>query len=167
VATTNKLCFISDWTPCGVLLGCWRRGWCKKSVADATWRVWANHGLEWLSFTKGNHSWSHCYWLGPTSHSASHPCVNLKNLLIILHNVVQNNGETLLYMFHEPVLILSFPFPFWRTHLRFLFGKLYALFVSINYIMILCGYCCCIHSLYILHLNNLSTEILSTFSPAA
>ena len=67
----QTLVYTSDWTPCGVLLGCWRRGWCEKSAPNVAWWVWAGHGLEWLPLTQGSHSWPHCHWMGPPSHSAS------------------------------------------------------------------------------------------------
>lgn len=58
---------ISDWTAGGVLIGCWRRGWCEKSTPDAARGVWANYGVKRLPFAQRNHPWSHCDWLGPSS----------------------------------------------------------------------------------------------------
>lgn len=59
-----------DWKASGVLFG--SRGWgrCEESASDVAWRVRADHGIEWLPLTSGDHPQPHPGWLGHSSHRA-------------------------------------------------------------------------------------------------
>jgi hypothetical protein len=100
---------ISDWTACGVLIGCWRRGWCEKSTWDAARGVWANYGIKRLPFSQRNHPWSHCDWLGPSS--AATPIGQ------VIERCLRTSVTACIYERSVVKLVVTPCMPFlWRTH---------------------------------------------------